>query len=59
MIIHDIQQIVASSGFGTEYFELLENSDGRSARLMVAKPLDYEDPRQTNGFRFKLLASER
>lgn len=53
-----IYSIVESSGFGADKFTILKNDDG-SASIRIKKPLDFEDPLQKFGFRFKISVSDQ
>lgn len=46
-------KVIESSGFGADKFTMVRNADGTGS-LKVAKPLDYEDPRQRYGFNFTI-----
>ncbi|XP_069196001.1 putative neural-cadherin 2 isoform X2 [Procambarus clarkii] len=51
-------RIVADSGFGWERFRLVSSDQGSGA-LQAVKTLDYEDPVQRQGFRFKVQVSDK
>uniref|UniRef100_A0A6E8VYJ9 Cadherin n=2 Tax=Anopheles coluzzii TaxID=1518534 RepID=A0A6E8VYJ9_ANOCL len=46
-------KIIESSGYGADKFAMVKNADGTGS-LKVVQPLDYEDPMQINGFRFRI-----
>jgi hypothetical protein len=50
-------RILESSGYGADKFEMIRNSDGTGS-LRVVQPLDYEDPMQMNGFRFRIQVKD-
>ncbi|XP_015784984.1 neural-cadherin [Tetranychus urticae] len=43
--------------FGSDKFTMVTNNDGTGS-LKVAKPLDYEDPRQRYGFNITIIVSD-
>ncbi|KAK7066552.1 Cadherin [Halocaridina rubra] len=49
--------VVKSSGFGADKFTMVTNVNGTGS-LLVAKPLDYEDPNQAGGFKFQIQVSD-
>ncbi|XP_068201441.1 neural-cadherin-like isoform X2 [Palaemon carinicauda] len=49
--------VVESSGFGAERFAMVSNKDGTGS-LVIIKPLDYEDPKQRDGFRFQVQVND-
>ncbi|XP_042237522.1 putative neural-cadherin 2 isoform X2 [Homarus americanus] len=51
-------RIMADSGYGWERFRLV-SSDHGSGALQAIKKLDYEDPVQRQGFRFKVQVSDK
>lgn len=51
-------KIVPNSGFGAEKFTMVRNSDGTGS-LKIVQPLDYEDPMQSSGFRFRIQVNDR
>lgn len=52
--INDFQyKIIENSGYGADKFKMIKNSDGTGS-LKVVQPLDFEDPMQMNGFRFRI-----
>lgn len=52
--INDFQyKIIENSGYGADKFKMVKNSDGTGS-LIVVQPLDFEDPMQMNGFRFRI-----
>ncbi|XP_066968093.1 neural-cadherin-like isoform X2 [Macrobrachium rosenbergii] len=50
-------RIIVSSGFGSDKFAMKTNRDGTGS-LMIAKPLDFEDPTQVYGFKFQIGVSD-
>ncbi|XP_074602495.1 neural cadherin isoform X1 [Brevipalpus obovatus] len=48
---------VEDNQFGADKFTMVTNSDGTGS-LKVAKPLDYEDPRQRYGFNITITVSD-
>ncbi|XP_068232681.1 neural-cadherin-like isoform X1 [Palaemon carinicauda] len=50
-------RVVDSSGFGADKFTMVTNDDGTGS-LMVIKPLDYENYREANGFKFQIEVSD-
>ncbi|XP_066967735.1 neural-cadherin-like [Macrobrachium rosenbergii] len=50
-------RVIEPSGFGADKFAMVTNDDGTGS-LVVVKPLDYEDYRQVNGFRFQIEVSD-
>nr|CAD7204937.1 unnamed protein product [Timema douglasi] len=50
-------KIVDNSGYGADKFKIFRNSDGTGA-LMIDKHLDFEDPMQSNGFRFRIQVND-
>lgn len=50
--------MVEGSGYGTDMFTMVRNSDNTGS-LKVVKPLDYEDPLQRDGFRFKIQVNDQ
>ncbi|XP_054289195.1 neural-cadherin-like [Macrosteles quadrilineatus] len=51
-------QVVEGSGPGTDRFTMVRNADGTGS-LKVVKPLDFEDPLQSQGFRFKIQVNDQ
>lgn len=51
-------KVIESSGFGADKFTMVRNADGTGS-LKVAKPLDYEDPRQRYGFNFTIQVNDK
>lgn len=52
--INDFQyKIIENSGYGADKFKMIKNNDGTGS-LKVVQPLDFEDPMQMNGFRFRI-----
>lgn len=50
-------KIIESSGYGADKFSMIKNTDGTGS-LRVIQPLDYEDPMQMNGFRFRIQVKD-
>lgn len=50
-------RIIDSSGYGADKFTMIKNTDGTGS-LKVIQPLDYEDPMQMNGFRFRIQVKD-
>lgn len=50
-------KIIESSGYGADKFTMIKNTDGTGS-LKVIQPLDYEDPMQMNGFRFRIQVKD-
>jgi hypothetical protein len=50
-------KIIESSGYGADKFSMIKNTDGTGS-LKVVQPLDYEDPMQMNGFRFRIQVKD-
>lgn len=50
-------KIIESSGYGADKFTMIKNNDGTGS-LKVVQPLDYEDPMQINGFRFRIQVND-
>jgi hypothetical protein len=50
-------KIIDSSGYGADKFAMIKNTDGTGS-LKVIQPLDYEDPMQMNGFRFRIQVKD-
>jgi hypothetical protein len=50
-------KIIASSGYGADKFAMTKNPDGTGS-LKVIHQLDYEDPMQMNGFRFRIQVKD-
>lgn len=48
---------VEATSFGADKFTMVTNADGTGS-LKVAKPLDYEDPRQRYGFNISIIVSD-
>ncbi|KAG8262824.1 hypothetical protein J6590_045019 [Homalodisca vitripennis] len=51
-------KVVEGSGLGTDKFMMVRNPDGTGS-LRVTNPLDYEDPLQSSGFRFKIQVNDQ
>ncbi|XP_077285553.1 cadherin-N2 [Arctopsyche grandis] len=51
-------KVVENSGFGAEKFSMVKNPDN-SGSLKIIGPLDFEDPLQSNGFRFRIQVSDK
>lgn len=52
-----VYKIIESSGYGADKFQMIKNSDGTGS-LRVVQPLDFEDPMQMNGFRFRIQVKD-
>ncbi|XP_050321161.1 putative neural-cadherin 2 isoform X1 [Bactrocera neohumeralis] len=50
-------KVVPNSGFGAEKFAMVRNVDGTGS-LKITQPLDYEDPLQSSGFRFRIQVND-
>jgi hypothetical protein len=50
-------KIIESSGYGADKFAMVKNTDGTGS-LKVVQPLDFEDPMQMNGFRFRIQVKD-
>ncbi|KAK7019701.1 Cadherin [Halocaridina rubra] len=50
-------KVVNSSGFGADKFTIMPNTDGTGS-LRVIKPLDFEDPNQSGGFKFQIQVTD-
>lgn len=50
-------KIIESSGYGADKFGMTKNADGTGS-LKVIHSLDYEDPMQMNGFRFRIQVKD-
>ncbi|XP_021703018.1 neural-cadherin isoform X1 [Aedes aegypti] len=50
-------KIIESSGYGADKFAMIKNNDGTGS-LRVVQPLDFEDPMQINGFRFRIQVTD-
>uniref|UniRef100_A0A1B0FLR7 Neural-cadherin 2 n=1 Tax=Glossina morsitans morsitans TaxID=37546 RepID=A0A1B0FLR7_GLOMM len=50
-------KVVPNSGFGAEKFAMVRNADGTGS-LKIVQPLDYEDPLQSSGFRFRIQVND-
>ncbi|CAL4150228.1 unnamed protein product, partial [Meganyctiphanes norvegica] len=50
-------KVIEDSGYGADKFQMDTNSDGTGS-LKIKKVLDYEDPRQRKGFRFKIMVND-
>jgi hypothetical protein len=51
-------KVIGKQGYGADKFTMVRNSDGTGS-LKVVQPLDYEDPKQQNGFRFRIQVNDR
>ncbi|XP_049790107.1 neural-cadherin-like [Schistocerca nitens] len=51
-------KVVENSGYGSDKFTLIGNNDG-TASLKAVKPLDYEEEKQNNYFRFKIQVTDK
>ncbi|XP_064117207.1 neural-cadherin-like isoform X1 [Macrobrachium nipponense] len=52
-----IYNVVESSGFGAEKFAMISNKNGTGS-LVIIQPLDFEDPKQRDGFRFQIQVND-
>nr|CAD7453923.1 unnamed protein product [Timema tahoe] len=50
-------RVIEDSGFGADKFIMVRNNDGTGS-LKIVKPLDYEDPLQSTGFRFRIQVND-
>lgn len=53
-----LPQVVEGSGHGWDRFRVVA-AGNRSGSLQAVEALDYEDPRQRQGFRFKVQVSDK
>ncbi|XP_032583512.1 putative neural-cadherin 2 isoform X2 [Drosophila sechellia] len=51
-------KVVPNSGFGADKFAMVRNGDGTGS-LKIIQPLDYEDPLQSSGFRFRIQVNDK
>lgn len=51
-------KVVPNSGFGADKFAMVRNADGTGS-LKIIQPLDYEDPLQSSGFRFRIQVNDK
>nr|CAD7425766.1 unnamed protein product [Timema monikensis] len=51
-------KVIEDSGFGADKFTMVRNNDGTGS-LKIVKPLDYEDPLQSGGFRFRIQVNDK
>lgn len=51
-------QVVPNSGYGTDKFEMVRNGDGTGS-LKIIQALDFEDPLQSDGFRFRIKVNDK
>ncbi|XP_018016523.1 neural-cadherin isoform X4 [Hyalella azteca] len=51
-------KVIEPSGFGADKFTMVRNNDGTGS-LKIVQPLDYEDPMQRSGFRFKIQVNDK
>ncbi|XP_076032082.1 neural cadherin isoform X3 [Oratosquilla oratoria] len=51
-------KVIESSGFGADKFTMVRNNDGTGS-LKIVQPLDYEDPMQRSGFKFKIQVNDK
>nr|CAD7572875.1 unnamed protein product [Timema californicum] len=51
-------KVIEDSGFGADKFAMVRNNDGTGS-LKIVKPLDYEDPLQSSGFRFRIQVNDK
>uniref|UniRef100_T1GFD7 Cadherin domain-containing protein n=1 Tax=Megaselia scalaris TaxID=36166 RepID=T1GFD7_MEGSC len=50
--------VVPNSGYGTDKFEMVRNGDGTGS-LKIIQALDFEDPLQSDGFRFRIKVNDK
>lgn len=51
-------KVIKNSGFGADKFMMVRNDDGTGS-LKIVQPLDFEDPLQSHGFRFRIQVSDQ
>ncbi|XP_065357962.1 putative neural-cadherin 2 isoform X1 [Calliphora vicina] len=51
-------KVVPNSGLGSDKFTMVRNTDGTGS-LKIIQPLDYEDPMQSSGFRFRIQVNDK
>lgn len=51
-------KVIKNSGFGADKFMMVRNEDGTGS-LKIVQPLDFEDPLQSHGFRFRIQVSDQ
>ncbi|XP_034471954.1 putative neural-cadherin 2 [Drosophila innubila] len=51
-------KVVPNSGFGSDKFAMVRNADGTGS-LKIIQPLDFEDPLQSSGFRFRIQVNDK
>ena len=51
-------KVMEPTGFGADKFTMVRNNDGTGS-LKIVQPLDYEDPMQRSGFRFKIQVNDK
>lgn len=51
-------KVVPNSGLGADKFAMVRNTDGTGS-LKIIQPLDYEDPMQSGGFRFRIQVNDK
>lgn len=51
-------KVIKNSGFGADKFLMVRNEDGTGS-LKIVQPLDFEDPMQSHGFRFRIQVSDQ
>ncbi|XP_035905492.1 neural-cadherin isoform X2 [Anopheles stephensi] len=51
-------KVIDNSGYGADKFTMVRNNDGTGS-LKIVQPLDYEDPLQSNGFRFRIQVNDK
>lgn len=52
------RQVIENSGYGADKFTMVRNNDGTGS-LKIVQPLDFEDPLQSNGFRFRIQVNDK
>lgn len=51
-------KIIENSGYGANKFEMVKGADGTGS-LRIKEALDFEDPMQRNGFRFRIQVKDK
>ena len=51
-------KVLENSGYGADKFTMVRNNDGTGS-LKIVQPLDYEDPLQSQGFRFRIQVNDK
>ncbi|CAH1131679.1 unnamed protein product [Ceutorhynchus assimilis] len=56
--VNDFQyKVLQNSGYGADKFIMIRNNDGTGS-LKIIQHLDFEDPLQSNGFRFRIQVND-